>query len=109
MLITNQKHPGIIEPSYRATPRLTFSTGVMAEAFGAETIRIAYDRDDADRDGAAKAVERLQAAGLTAQVFDWDAPVGRNRFGDVLIPKTVRDLGDFSTEQINWLRQRGLM
>lgn len=81
----------------------------MAQAFGATTIHIVYDRDEAGRDGATKAVDRLQAVDLKAEVFDWDAPVGRNRSGDVRIPETVNDLGDFSSEQIQWLRQRGLL
>ncbi len=81
----------------------------MAQAFGATTIHIVYDRDEAGRDGATKAADRLQAAGLNARIFDWDAPVGRSSSGDVRIPETVNDLGDFSTEQIQWLRQRGLL
>lgn len=81
----------------------------MVQAFGATTIQIVYDRDEAGRDGAAKAAERLQSVGLKAKIFDWNAPVGRNRSGEVLIPETVNDLGDFSSEQIQWLRQRGLL
>ncbi|WP_158623156.1 toprim domain-containing protein [Pseudorhodobacter sp. E13] len=79
----------------------------MADTFGAETIHIIYDRDTAGREGAAKAVAQVEAQGLTAHVFDWDAPVTRARSGDVFIPVSVQDLADMSSKQIQWLRQRG--
>jgi DNA primase len=81
----------------------------MADAFGAETIRIVYDRDQAGQDGAVKAVELIEAQGLSATVFDWDAPVTRGQRGDVFIPAEVEDLADMSRKQIQWLRQRGLL
>ena len=81
----------------------------MAAAHGAQKVRIVFDRDEAGRKGAAKAAEMLAQVGLQAQVFDWDAPIGRNRQGDVFIPRTTGDLAEFSTEQLQWLRQRRLL
>ncbi len=82
---------------------------VMAQEFGADTIRIVYDRDDAGRDGAAKAAALIEAQGLSVRIFDWDAPVTQGGRGDVFIPAEVTDLAEFSTKQIQWLRQRGLL
>lgn len=79
----------------------------MADACGAETIRLVYDRDQAGRDGAAKAATLIQETGLTPSIFDWDAPVSRNSQGEVFIPTDVQDLADLSSKQIQWLRQRG--
>ncbi|MEL7099413.1 MAG: toprim domain-containing protein [Pseudomonadota bacterium] len=81
----------------------------MADARGAKRVRIAFDRDDAGRTGAEKAAQTLRKAGLEAEIFDWDAPVGRNRQGDVYLPTSVQDLADFSTEQLQWMRQRRLL
>jgi DNA primase len=79
----------------------------LAQFLGVETIRIAFDRDDAGQDGAVRAAERLQAQGLKTQTFDWNASMARNASGDVFIPDEVQDLADLSTKQLQWLRQRG--
>lgn len=79
----------------------------MAEHYGISKIIIAYDRDEAGRIGAVKAVDLLEAAGLASEIFDWEAPIARNAKGVVHIPKTTQDLADFSPEQLNWLRAKG--
>ncbi|MGB0439252.1 MAG: toprim domain-containing protein [Paracoccaceae bacterium] len=85
----------------------------IAAAQGASVVRIVFDRDDAGRQGAAKAAAKLRQAqsrtGLTPQVFDWDAPIGRTARGEVKIPSTTGDLADFSVKQLTWLRQRGIL
>ncbi len=85
------------------------SLRAMADAHDAQNVRIAFDRDDAGRKGALKAAQALAQVGLEVQIFDWDAPIGRNRQGDVFIPQNTGDLADFSTRQLNWLRQRRLL
>ncbi|MCV2891268.1 hypothetical protein OE747_23360 [Ruegeria sp. XHP0148] len=85
--------------------RLLINTGMRP----VETVCIVYDRDQAGQDGAAKAVELIEAQGLTATVFAWDAPVSRGQRGDVFIPAAVGDLADMSSKQIQWLRERGLL
>ncbi len=82
---------------------------MMAGQHGADTILIAFDRDKAGRAGAAKAAALIEQAGLKARIFDWDAQVARSREGPVRIPGSVRDLAEFSTEQLSWLRQRRLL
>lgn len=72
-------------------------------------VLIAYDRDKAGRTGAAKAQALLSEQGVTSRIFDWDAPVGKTRSGPVTIPETITDLGDFSPDQLCWLRARGLL
>lgn len=76
----------------------------MSEAFGSDTILILYDRDEAGLNGAQRAVQTLTDVGLTPRIFDWAAPIARTSKGDVFIPKTIRDLAEFSSEQISWLR-----
>lgn len=79
----------------------------LAQHLGTDTIRIAFDRDDAGQSGAQKAAALIKQAGLKAQIFDWSASVGRSSKGDVFIPPEVQDLAEFSTEQLQWLRMRG--
>lgn len=81
----------------------------MSDAFGTTNIRIVFDRDEAGRNGAKKAAERLQAAGLNPQIFDWNAPIARCAKGDVFIPKSTADLADFTIEQLSWLRAKKLI
>ncbi len=49
----------------------------LARHLGVDTIRIAFDRDEAGQSGALKAAALIEQAGLKAQVFDWDASVAR--------------------------------
>ena len=79
----------------------------MARELGADRIRIAYDRDEAGREGAAKAVGKLTELELKVEIFDWSAAIARGPQGDVFIPTEVQDLADFSIKQLQWLRQRG--
>ena len=79
----------------------------LAQHLGTDTIRIAFDRDEAGQGGAQKAAASIEQAGLKAQLFDWDASVARSSKGDVFIPSEVQDLAEFSTEQLQWLRTRG--
>lgn len=85
------------------------SLKVMADAHGAQKVRIVFDRDEAGQSGAEKAAQTLRQVGLEAEIFDWEGPVGRSRQGDVHLPETVQDLADFSTEELQWLRQRRLL
>lgn len=78
----------------------------LASAFGVERILIAYDRDDAGKNGAAKAAALLRDRDLHADIFDWEAPLTGTRRR---IPEAIGDLGDLSAEQLQWLRARGLL
>ncbi len=81
----------------------------MADTLGADTILIAFDRDQAGREGAAKAELRLSQLGIKTRIFDWETAVGHSRKGPVYLPEQIGDLAEFSTEQITWLRGRGLL
>jgi DNA primase len=81
----------------------------LSKANGTTNICILYDRDDAGRTGATKAAEKLHQAGLTPSIFDWEAPLGRNGGREVHIPATIRDLAEFSTTQLAWLRAKTLI
>lgn len=81
----------------------------LARHLGTQTIRIVFDRDEAGQRGALKAAALIEQAGLKAQIFDWDASVARSSKGDVFIPHEVQDLAEFSTEQLQWLRSRGIL
>ena len=81
----------------------------MADDLAIDQILLAYDRDDAGRLGAEKAVELLESKGLKVRSFDWEAPLGRTKEGPVSIPTQINDLSDLSVEQIQWLRGRKLL
>ena len=42
--------------------------------------------------------------GLTAEGFDWEASFPSPVRGQVTIPETLADPGEFSGEQLRWLR-----
>lgn len=81
----------------------------MTDTFGAERIRVVFDRDEAGQQGAAKAADVLRQAGLEPVLFDWNAPIARSSRGDVHIPTAIGDLADFSAEQLVWLRTKNLI
>ena len=81
----------------------------LAAHHGITRIVIAFDREDGSRDSATDAAALLAAHGLTASVFDWNAPVGKGSAGAVHIPRTITDLAGFSAEQLAWLRARHLL
>jgi len=78
----------------------------FSECFGNCSILIAYDRDEAGKNGAKKANALLSEHGVGSRIFDWRAPIGKTRSGPVSIPETMTDLCDFSAEQLCWLRER---
>jgi DNA primase len=81
----------------------------MVKDLGANSVLIAFDRDKAGQDGAIRAERRLSNLGINTRIFDWDASVGQSSTGPVYLPPEISDLGEFSTEQIAWLRQRRLL
>jgi len=70
---------------------------------------IAYDRDQAGKEGAIKAAESLSMVGLKGLIFDWEAVLGKHKGKHVHITANIRDLADQSTKQLGWLRQRSLL
>ncbi|MBV1864911.1 MAG: toprim domain-containing protein [Rhodobacteraceae bacterium] len=81
----------------------------LARHHNVQEIRLVFDRDKAGREGAVRATKLLSDIGLNAHNFDWNAPVARTAKGPVHIPPEIKDLADFSTQQIAWLRQQKLL
>lgn len=68
-----------------------------------------YDRDKAGREHQAKALSRLAEAGFEGVGFNWDLTFGRT--GQELrgFPENIKDACDMTTEQLRWLRGKGLL
>jgi transposase/5S rRNA maturation endonuclease (ribonuclease M5) len=58
------------------------------------------DRDEAGRNGASQAFDRLRRHNFEVSVFDWDG---------ALIPHTVKDPADMSVQQLQQLRVQGCL
>lgn len=69
-----------------------------------------FDRDQAGQAGTQAAVDAINAVeGLSAQPFDWQQTWTTAQRGTVGIPETIGDPCDFSVEQLQWLRQQGVL
>ena len=69
-------------------------------------VTIAYDRDEAGKEGALRAQGMLLKRQLEARIFDWEQVLGRR---GKMIPPHLVDLAVFSTAQFQWLRQHRLL
>jgi len=67
-------------------------------------ITVFLDRDDAGITGAEKVVALLQTNGFSAETFDWNQTFERSGADLVKIPAAIRDAGDMSVRQLQWLR-----
>jgi hypothetical protein len=67
------------------------------------------DRDQAGRDGARKAAERLRCQNFEVTVFDWDQSISCNGQGPEPIPGYIQDPADMSVEQLQSLRREGII
>ena len=82
----------------------------VAAATGISRFRIFFDRDEAGAAGQQQAVALINAhSELTAAGFDWEAAFPSPARGSVKIPGTITDPGEFSREQLAWLRERGVI
>jgi len=70
-------------------------------------VRLVFDRDPAGQEGAAKAKALLNQLDLDVDIFNWDRIMGRIDGKPARIPENIRDLADFSPEQLTWLRGKG--
>lgn len=79
----------------------------IADTTGVRSFRVWYDRDQAGTRGQRQAIERINAAGdVSADGFDWNVAFPSPTRGYVQIPDTLNDPGEFSVEQLRFLRQR---
>ena len=67
------------------------------------------DRDNAGRNGARQAFERLQQHNLEVSVFDWDGNTPASVHGAEPIPDSIKDPADMSVERLQRLRGQGLI
>jgi len=70
-------------------------------------ITVFLDRDKAGIAGAEKAVALLRANGFSAEAFDWNQTFEQSGADLVEIPTAIRDPGDMSVRQLQWLRTQG--
>jgi hypothetical protein len=70
-------------------------------------ITLFLDKDEAGIAGAEKAVALLRSNGFSAEVFDWKQTFEQAGTDLVKIPVTIRDPGDMSVRQLQWLRTQG--
>ncbi|MCP4319861.1 MAG: toprim domain-containing protein [Hyphomicrobiales bacterium] len=69
-----------------------------------------YDRDSAGLEGLSKAVELIAVQPrIEMEIFDWDQHFPSPVRGSVTIPESIGDVGDFSVEQLLWLRQKKII
>jgi len=67
------------------------------------------DRDQAGREGARKAANRLRGHNFEVSVFDWDLSISWNGHSPGPLPNSIEDPADMSVEQLCSLRTRGII
>lgn len=70
-------------------------------------IKLFLDRDEAGIAGAKKAGVQLKDNGFTVEIFDWAQTFDRPGLPPVKISPTIKDPGDMSAIQLQWLRNHG--
>ncbi|MBC2716047.1 MAG: toprim domain-containing protein [Desulfobacteraceae bacterium] len=56
-----------------------------------------------------KAIELLNSKGFKAHGFDWDMEFESSERGAVKITDTITDPGEFSSKQLQWLKEQGMI
>jgi len=70
-------------------------------------ITVFLDRDEAGMTGAEEAVALLRSNGFSAEVFDWNQTFEPPGLSLAKTPTTIKDAGDMSPKQLQWLRRQG--
>lgn len=70
-------------------------------------IKLFLDRDKIGIDGTKKAVVKLKDNGFAAEIFDWEQTFNRPSIPPVKISPSIKDPGDMSAAQLQWLRNHG--
>jgi hypothetical protein len=70
-------------------------------------ITVFLDRDEAGIAGVEKAVALLRSNGFSAEAFDWNQTFEQSGADLLKIPDAIRDPGDMSVRQLQWLRTQG--
>ena len=83
---------------------------LIAEQTGVNTFLFWYDRDRAGARGHEKARELLSGSDqILSTVFDWEMGFPSPARGVVKIPGNIGDVGEFSVEQLRWLRDKKII
>ncbi len=70
-------------------------------------ITVFLDRDEAGIAGTEKAVTLLRTNEFSVEAFDWNQTFEKSGTDLLKIPVTIRDPGDMSVRQLQWLRRQG--
>jgi DNA primase len=68
-------------------------------------IKLFLDRDKAGHEGAQKAFSLIKNSGFQADIFNWNQTFFNSKVSRVKIPDKVKDAGDMSVKQLQWLRE----
>jgi DNA primase len=85
---------------------------LIAKETGIRRFLLCYDRDKAGHEGIEKARKLLAAErpdDYQAEVFDWEMRFPSPSRGEVKIPEHITDVGEFTQQQLEWLRERGFL
>jgi hypothetical protein len=81
----------------------------LRSRIGFSRIVLFLDRDQAGREGARKAADRLRDHNFEVRVFDWDLSISWNGHSPGPLPNSIEDPADMSVEQLCSLRTRGII
>jgi transposase/5S rRNA maturation endonuclease (ribonuclease M5) len=81
----------------------------LRSRIGFSRIVLFLDRDQAGREGARKAANRLRGHNFEVSVFDWDLSISWNGHSPGPLPNSIADPADMSVAQLCSLRQQGLI
>lgn len=80
---------------------------MLFESVWSKEVLVWFDRDKAGRVGSEKAWRLLKENWIDVRVFDWDRKFKSSQRQGVWFPSNIKDVCDFSVEQLGWLRGRG--
>jgi len=78
---------------------------MMCELCGCGKVALVFDRDNAGKKGAERASRLLAEYNLKADTFNWGQEFQNAISPKVSIPNNIKDLGEFSANQLQWLRR----
>jgi transposase len=81
----------------------------LRSRIGFSRIVLFPDRDEAGRNGARQAFERLRRHDFQVSVFDWDRTAAADDGNPEPIPASIRDPADMSVERLQRLRGQGVI
>jgi DNA primase len=81
----------------------------LRSRIGFSRIVLFLDRDQAGREGARKAADRLRGHNFEVRVFDWDLSLSWNDQSPRPLPHSIADPAEMPVAQLCSLRRRGLI